>query len=98
VVQEEFRRHGLAPRIVVRATDANVIKAYVAAGLGIAVLREMAIERETDSALVTRNTKGLFPDSSAQISIRSGKYLRACMQAFIDMVLAAKTIRLPKSL
>lgn len=96
VVQEEFRRHGLAPRIVVRATDANVIKAYVAAGLGIAVLQEMAIERDTDSALVTRNTKGLFPDSSAQISIRSGKYLRAYMQAFIDMVLAAKTIRLPK--
>ena len=93
VVQEEFRRKGLAPRVVVRATDANVIKAYVAAGLGIAVLQQMAIDRETDSALVTLSTKGLFADSSAQISIRRGKHVRAYMRAFIDMVLATKDAR-----
>ena len=80
---------------MVRATDANVIKAYVSAGLGIAVLQQMAIDPVRDLNLQRLDTGNLFPASSAQISLRKGKFLRAYMQAFIDMVLEQKKVLPP---
>ena len=86
VVQNTFRSHGLAPRVAMRATDANVIKAYVAAGLGVAVLQQMAIEPQRDTDLAVVDTGDLFPQSKAQLSLRADKYLRSYMRTFIGMV------------
>jgi DNA-binding transcriptional LysR family regulator len=86
VVQRTFQDKGLAPRVVMRATDANVIKAYVAAGLGVAILQQMAIEPGRDTDLEVIATGALFPQSKAQISLRADKYLRSYMRAFIGMV------------
>jgi LysR family cys regulon transcriptional activator len=86
VVLREFERHGLSPRVVVRATDANVIKAYVAAGLGVAVLQQMALEPDRDTDLAMIETGGIFPQSMAVISLRADQFVRGYMQAFIDML------------
>jgi DNA-binding transcriptional LysR family regulator len=85
-VLREFERHGLSPRVVVRATDANVIKAYVAAGLGVAVLQQMALEPDRDTDLVVIETGRIFPPSMAVISLRADQFVRGYMQAFIDML------------
>ncbi|MCW5604068.1 MAG: LysR family transcriptional regulator [Burkholderiales bacterium] len=65
VVQDVFEKHGLRPRIVMKATDANVIKAYVAAGLGISVFQKMALEPDRDRNLAVIDPGGLFPPSCA---------------------------------
>ncbi|MDW3685457.1 LysR substrate-binding domain-containing protein [Cupriavidus sp. CV2] len=86
VVMREFQRKGLSPRVVVRATDANVIKAYVAAGLGVAVVQQMAVEPARDIDLAVIDTKGIFPASMAAISLRDDQYVRGYMQDFIGMI------------
>lgn len=86
VVQREFQRRGLEPRVAVRATDANVIKAYVAAGLGVAIIQRVAIDpaRDTDLALIDMGD--VFPPSQAHFSVRGDHFIRGYMRAFIEMV------------
>lgn len=86
MVQEEFRRAGLTPRVIVRATDANVIKAYVAAGLGVAVLQKMAFEPKRDVELEAIDVGAMFPPSRAVVSLRADQYLRGYMREFVQMV------------
>ncbi|WP_020201497.1 MULTISPECIES: LysR substrate-binding domain-containing protein [Cupriavidus] len=88
MVTREFQRRGLSPRVVVRATDANVIKAYVAAGLGVAVVQQMAVEPRRDTDLAVIDTGELFPPSMASVSLREDQYVRGYMQDFIDMIAA----------
>jgi len=85
-VQREFQRHGQEPRVVVRATDANVIKAYVAAGLGVAVVQRMAIEPGRDTDLAVIDVGKIFPASRAVISLRADQFLRGYMRGFIRLV------------
>lgn len=86
VVQDVFEKHGLKPRIAMKATDANVIKAYVAAGLGIAVLQKMALEPDADKGLAVIRAEHLFPPSRACISLRRGQYLRGYVYDFIGRI------------
>ena len=86
VVQREFQRRGLAPRIAMRAMDASIIQAYVAAGIGIAIFQKMAIEPERDRDLRTIAVDHIFPASTAMISLRSDHLLRPFGFDFIRMV------------
>jgi len=86
VVRREFQRRGLAPRIVMKAADANVVKAYVASGLGIAVLLEMAVEPARDRDLRVIASDHIFPRSIAKMSLRRDQPLRAFVYDFIGLV------------
>lgn len=86
VTQREFQRHGLTPRIAMRATDTNVIKTYVGAGLGIAVIQKVAIDPRQDRELRAIATDHIFPPSMAMISIRPDHLLRKFGYDFIRMV------------
>lgn len=86
VVQGEFRRHGITPWIVMRAMDASIIKAYVAAGVGVAVLQKMAFNAALDKDLRAVAVDHLFPSSSAMISLRRDHLLKKFAFDFIQMV------------
>ncbi len=86
VTQREFQRHGLTPRIAMRATDTNVIKAYVAAGLGIAVIQKVAVDASEDKDIRAIATDHIFPASMAMISLRADHLLRGSGYDFIRMV------------
>lgn len=86
VVQREFQRRGLTPRIAMRATDTNVIKAYVGAGMGIAVIQKMAVDPAVDVDIRVMATDHIFPPSTAMISLRSDHLLRKFGYDFIQMI------------
>ena len=86
VVLREFERYGLTPRIAMRATDTNVVKAYVAAGLGIAVIRKMAVDPSLDHDIRVMATDHIFPPSMAMISLRADHLLRRFGYDFIQMI------------
>lgn len=86
VVQGEFRRHGITPWVVMRAMDASIIKAYVAAGVGVAVLQKMAFSARLDKDLRSIPVDHLFPSSSAMISLRRDHLLKKFAFDFIQMV------------
>ena len=50
-MRELFSRAGLEPRVVFAGIDVDVVKAFVEAGLGIAVLPRLAYDARRDSKL-----------------------------------------------
>ncbi|MFX7866203.1 LysR substrate-binding domain-containing protein, partial [Acinetobacter baumannii] len=62
-VMSAFAARGIAPNVVISATDADVIKAYVASGMGIATLPEIAFSAKRDTGLRTINARHLFEAS-----------------------------------
>ncbi len=81
-----FEKNGIAPTIVMSATDADVIKEYVRAGLGISVLRSLAFRQGEDRGLVGIPVDHIFPPSMTHILLRREKYLRPYMYKFIEMI------------
>lgn len=83
-LDDAFVNHGLAPRVVFTATDADVIKTYVRLGLGIGIVAHMAYEPELDSDLVALEASHLFGSSVTRIGFRRGTFLRGFMFDFIE--------------
>ena len=86
VVLQTFERAGIQPNIVLSAIDADVIKAYVASGLGIAVLQSLAYDAQQDREIGAVSADHLFPSSDTHLILNRGKYLRQYMFDFIAMV------------
>ncbi len=82
----EFNRHGLRPRVVLQATDANVIKAYVGAGLGIAVIQKMAIEPLVDRNIKILPYSHVFPSSMTYLMFRRGQHIRGYIYDLVRMI------------
>ena len=85
-IMESFSRAGVEPRVVLTAIDAEVVKAYVAEGLGVAILQQMTFNPKRDRDLETRNVDGLFEPTEAVIMLRRNGYLRSYTYRFIQLV------------
>ena len=83
-LDEAFHAHGLQPRVVFTATDADVIKTYVRLGLGIGIIAHMAYEPRLDVDLVALEASHLFAASVTSIGFRRGTFLRGFMYDFIE--------------
>ena len=83
-LDEAFMEHGLAPRVVFTAADADVIKTYVRLGLGIGIVAKMAYDEQEDSDLVALDASHLFKPSTTKIGFRRGTFLRGFMYEFIE--------------
>jgi LysR family cys regulon transcriptional activator len=83
-LDEAFSQHGLTPKVVFTAADADVIKTYVKLGLGVGILARMAVDDKLDSDLVVLDASDLFESSVTKIGFRRGTYLRGFMCDFIE--------------
>ncbi len=84
-LDQAFGVHGLEPKVVFTATDADVIKTYVKLGLGVGIVASMAFDREIDTDLVALDASHLFEPSVTKIGFRRGALLRAYMYDFIEL-------------
>jgi LysR family transcriptional regulator, putative pyruvate carboxylase regulator len=64
----------------------EVIKQYVAMGLGISIVTGICIEESDRERLAIRNLRDWFPPRSYGVVIRKGKYLSPQARAFVDLV------------
>lgn len=85
-VMEAFERNGIKPRVVLTAIDAEVVKAYVAEGIGVAFLQELTFDPARDKGLAARNVDNLFEPSTAVIMLRKNGYLRNYAYRFIQLI------------
>ena len=83
-LDEAFLEHGLTPRVVFTAADADVIKTYVRLGLGIGIIAKMAWNPDQDDDLVALDVSHLFAASITSIGFRKGTFLRGFMLDFIE--------------
>jgi LysR family cys regulon transcriptional activator len=94
-MQRAFEQKGLTPNVVLTAIDSDVIKTYVALGLGVGILAQMAFDPKQDSALRSIDASHLFEPSATRIGIHKNTYLRSYVYDFIEMFaphLARKTV------
>lgn len=90
-VMEAFQKRGLTPRFIFGIVDADVSKAYVERGLGIAILTAVAVDPVRDRGLRARNVSHLFEPSTIFVSLRRTSYLRRFVFEFIKALSPALT-------
>jgi LysR family transcriptional regulator, cys regulon transcriptional activator len=86
LITETFRAKGLEPKLVVSAIDSDIIKAYVAEGVGIAVIPTLALDPDIDRGLRVVDVTRLFPKTALTVSLRRDVYLRRYVPDFIQLV------------
>lgn len=84
-IQRAFEQRGLKPNVVLTALDSDVIKTYVALGLGVGIVARMAYDPELDKDLKAVDASHLFESSLTRIALRRGAYLRAYVYDFIQL-------------
>lgn len=86
IVMKAFEVEGLEPKIMLSAADADVCKAYVENGLGIAILSCLTYDPKRDPDLRIRDASHLFPSSVVNISLRANTQVRPIILDFIRAV------------
>jgi LysR family transcriptional regulator, cys regulon transcriptional activator len=84
-VNKAFTARGLTPEVVLTALDADIIKTYVALGLGVGIVASMAFDPETDKGLRAMDASHLFESATTRIGLRRNDYLRGYTFAFIEL-------------
>ncbi len=85
-MRETFTDKGLTPRIIFTGVDVELVKAFVEAGLGIAVLPAMSYEAKRDRGLRTLDVNHLFEPHTGCVGIRKEHYLRGFAYDFIEIL------------
>ena len=70
---------------MVSALDADVSKAYVEMGLGVAILSHVSFNATVDSNLRCIDARHVFKPTHMNIVVRRQGYLRGYMQSFLRM-------------
>ena len=94
-INHAFATRGIKPNVVLTAIDSDVIKTYVALGLGIGILAKMAFDPARDKNLRALDASHLFESSTTRIGVPRNAYLRGYVYDFIEMFaphLGRKTI------
>ena len=92
-IDRAFNEHRLKPRIVLEATDSDVINTYVRLGLGVGIVSELAVqedEREAGGTLASQDRLVKLPvghpfaRNTTRVAYLHGRILRGYEQALID--------------
>jgi len=85
-VRDGFAARGLEPNIAIRAIDSDVMKAYVEAGFGIAVLVRVAYSSAQDRGLRAIPATHLFRESVCCAMTLEGRHLERHAKDFIGLM------------
>jgi len=80
-----FAARNLHPEVSLTALDSDVIKSYVALGLGVGIISSRAYRKGKDEGLVALDCDHLFPMQTTRLAYKRGAYLRGYMVEFIRL-------------
>jgi LysR family cys regulon transcriptional activator len=83
-VNAAFEEAGIEPNVVLAATDAEVIKTYVRAGLGVGIVARMAVASEDAADLRVLDADHLFDQSITSIAFRRGESHAGFIHEFVQ--------------
>lgn len=84
-IDASFDAQNLSPQITMTALDADVIKAYVALGLGVGIIAPMAFDAARDTEVRKVSLRDAFAPSTTSIAVRRGRLHRGFVYRFIEM-------------
>jgi LysR family cys regulon transcriptional activator len=85
VVERAFREAKLTPKVVLAALDADLSKAYVEMGMGVAIIVKLAFDPKRDKTLRHIDASHLLEASHLNVVTRPNAYLRGFTLDFIRM-------------
>ena len=81
-----FQKRKVPYHVAIEVGGWEVIKQYVAMGLGISIVTGMCIREADRERLCVRNLRAYFPQRSYGVVVRKGKVLGTEARAFIDLI------------
>jgi DNA-binding transcriptional LysR family regulator len=81
-----FQQRKVPYRVAIEVGGWEVIKQYVAMGLGISIVTGICLTDDDQARLAVRNMRRYFPQRSYGVVVRKGKYLSQQARAFIDLI------------
>jgi LysR family transcriptional regulator, low CO2-responsive transcriptional regulator len=81
-----FQQRQVPYQVAIEVGGWEVIKEYVAMGMGISIVTGICITDADRSRLAVRNMRQYFPQRSYGVVMRKGKFLSAEARAFIDLI------------
>ena len=86
-IDQAFADAEIEPSVVLEAIDADVIKTYAQAGLGVGIVAGLATDRNGSANGLTVIPCGhLFGPNTTRLAVKQGAYLRGFVYAFIEMI------------
>ena len=83
-IVRKFQEAGVQVNVVVQALNTDVIKAYVAGGLGIGIIAAFSYSVREDRALRVRDVGHLFDDSVSAVLLRRQSHLHRYVYTFLE--------------
>jgi LysR family cys regulon transcriptional activator len=84
-IDAAFAQRNITPDIILEAIDADVIKTYVEAGMGIGIVAGQAYDSDRDRNLKVIQLGHLFGNNVTHIGVKQGAYLRSFVYTFIEL-------------
>jgi DNA-binding transcriptional LysR family regulator len=81
-----FQQRKVPYHVAIEVGGWEVIKQYVAMGLGISIVTGICIGEADRARLAVRNMSAYFPQRTYGVVVRKGKYLSADARAFVDLI------------
>lgn len=85
-IDRAFERQNLRSNVMLTAIDSDVIKTYVALGLGVGIIAEMAFDPERDETLAAIPAGHLFEGNTTRVGFRRDIWLRGYEFDFIELL------------
>jgi LysR family transcriptional regulator, cys regulon transcriptional activator len=85
-LRRAFAAAGVVPRFSCTSRDADLIKTYVRAGLGIGILAEMAMIADDERDLRLLDANALFPECTTWLVLRRDRVLRAYAATLAELI------------
>jgi DNA-binding transcriptional LysR family regulator len=85
-ILDTFAAHNLKPEVVLSAAGAEVIKAYVAARVGIAFIQERAFDRASDRGIRAIPADHLFAPVTAVAMVRRGTLITQHLRSLLTAI------------
>jgi len=85
-LRKAFAAANVVPRFSCTSRDADLIKTYVRAGLGVGILAEMAMLPDDERDLRVLDAQALFPDCTTWLVLRRDRVLRAYASTLAELI------------
>lgn len=86
LIEKTFQEKNLNPRFVCTATDTDVMKTYVSAGMGVGLMASLAYHSQRDTDLTVLAADDIFKPCTAWLGLWRGGGLRQFTYKFIEQL------------
>ncbi|EMH1347879.1 HTH-type transcriptional regulator Cbl [Escherichia coli] len=91
-IDDAFARKGLLADIILSAQDSDVIKTYVALGLGIGLVAEQSSGEQEEKNLIRLDTRHLFDANTVWLGLKRGQLQRNYVWRFLELCNAGLSV------